>query len=120
MFAAVVAPTVFQTLKPEPAGRLLRAVFPRLYLLCASLTAVGIVGFAAAQIYVGAGIMAVMVSLYLYSRGPLTDKINAARDAELAGEPGAKTTFDNLHKLSVRIFSAQLLVLVASALYWAP
>ena len=28
MFAAVIAPTVFQTLEPEPAGRLLRSIFP--------------------------------------------------------------------------------------------
>ena len=64
--------------------------------------------------------MAAMVFLYMYSRGPLTAKINAARDAELAGDDGAKAKFDRLHKLSVRIFSMQLLVLVASALYWAP
>ncbi|MEE2789912.1 MAG: DUF4149 domain-containing protein [Myxococcota bacterium] len=117
-FAAVIAPTVFQTLAPDAAGQLLRAVFPRLYILCASLSGVSALVFAVLGQFVPAALMAAMVVIYLYSRGPLTTQINTARDAELAGDTAAKDRFDRLHKLSVRIFSMQLLGLVGVAVYW--
>ena len=32
-FSGIVAPTVFTTLEPQPAARLIRRIFPRYYLL---------------------------------------------------------------------------------------
>ena len=47
----------------------------------------------------------------------MTQRINAARDAELAGDENAKARFDRLHTLSVRLFSLQLLGVIGCAVW---
>ena len=117
LFGAVVAPTVFQTLSPENAGVFLRRVFPRMYLFCAITTG------AAALLFTVAGTVTLGIccgiasALFLYSRGPLTERINQARDQELAGDANARTRFERLHKLSVRLFGLQALTLLGIGIY---
>ena len=61
-----------------------------------------------------------MSALFFTARGPLTQCINDARDAQRVGEDGAKERFDRLHKLSTRIFAVQFLILLGYALWWGP
>ena len=117
MFGVTVAPTVFSVLEPDAAGKFLRALFPKLYLFC------GITSGVAAMLYTFStsilqAILAGLVSvLFFFSRGPLTRRVNEARDDELAGIAGAKARFDKLHKRSVRIFGMQALMLLVTVVY---
>ena len=116
-FGAVIAPSVFQRLDQESAGRFLRTVFPRLYLFCGLTTLFSAIGFGASTIIRPAVGLLIIALLFFVSRGPLTRMINEARDDELAGVEGAKAKFDRLHALSVRLFGSQALLILVCALY---
>jgi hypothetical protein len=60
-------------------------------------------------------VMAVVASGFVFSRQGLMPRINAYRDAELAGDASATQPFARLHRLSVVINLAQM-VLVALVL----
>ena len=117
LFGAVVAPTVFQTLSPESAGVFLRRVFPRMYLLCGITAAIAAILFTVATSIEPAVVTGLTTVLFFISRGPLTRQINEARDQELAKVSGARQRFDRLHKLSVRIFGLQALMLLCTSIY---
>ena len=117
LFGAVVAPTVFQTLKPDSAGVFLRRVFPRMYLLCGITAAIAAILFTVATSVEPAVVTGLTTVLFFISRGPLTRQINEARDQELANVSGARQKFDRLHKLSVRIFGLQALMLLCASIY---
>jgi uncharacterized membrane protein YhiD involved in acid resistance len=97
-FALIVAPNVFRALGPQHAAAFLRRLFPVYYVFGA--------GMAAA---------AVVASGFVFSRQGLMPRINAYRDAELAGDASAKQPFARLHRLSVVVNLAQM-VLVALVL----
>jgi hypothetical protein len=116
-FAFVYAPLVFTKLPAAQAGAFIRAVFPVYYKAMggAALAAGALLlprGEAFVMIAVGAVFFAVMLLLM--------PRINAARDASLAGEAGATapaaTTFSRLHRLSVVINFVQMLAVLAVVL----
>ena len=112
MFAAVVAPMVFRALEPAPAGRFLRQFFPLYYVYGAALA--GAAAFAFVPLaWEAAVVMAVVAAGFVFSRQGLMPRINAYRDAELAGDRGAKTPFARLHGLSVVVNLAQMLLTAA-------
>ena len=117
LFGAVVAPSVFQTLSPEHAGAFLRRVFPRMYLFCGIMTGIGTGFFTVADAFEPSVLVGISTVLFFVSRGPLTRQINQARDEELAGVSGARETFERLHKLSVRVFGLQALMLLCAGIY---
>ncbi len=100
----IVAPTVFHRLENPQAGRLLRALFPRFYLLgllcgLVLLLGVGSVGISqgwSAQTKWLLSAAVFMTALQLFSLW-LVPHINAARDAGIAGQG----RFQRLHGLSV-------------------
>lgn len=112
-FAAVVAPSVFSFLEGEAAGRFLRGIFPRYYIAGLGLAAVGVPIAVWEGAFLGAGVLAAVAAGFALSRFVLVDKINAARDADLAGEAGAKARFNWLHRLSVLINLVQMVALLA-------
>ena len=61
------------------------------------------------------GITALVVVSTLWVKQSLLPKINAARDAELAGDASAGASFNSMHRLSVIINMVQLLALLAIA-----
>jgi hypothetical protein len=101
------APFLFRELAPERAGPLIRAAFPHYYLfvilgaLAAGLALIAVDGRAVA-------LMGWVAVLGVLSRQVLMPRINAARDAELAGEEVAKSRFAALHGLSVAVNFVQL------------
>ena len=117
MFGATVAPTVFTVLEPDAAGKFLRALFPKLYLLCGITSGAAALLFTASTTVLPAVCLGLVSVLFFFSRGPLTRRINEARDEELAGVDGAKLRFEKLHKRSVRIFGTQAVVLIATVVY---
>lgn len=111
-FAAVVAPTVFRALPEDMAGRFLRALFP-LYYRVLALT-VGTAAFATAIAGPGWTAIALFIVAALFILGlfVLTPRINAARDAWIAGDRTARKRFGQLHTLSVMINLFQLVAVL--------
>ena len=115
-FAAVVAPTVFQVLPAEAAGKFLRALFPRYYLWGIVISILGSI----AALWVGwlhFILLASVMILFLYARQILMPRINASRDAELAGDTTAKSRFQRSHRLSVIINGVQIIAVMIVFMY---
>jgi len=114
-FPAVVAPTVFRALEPEAAGQFLRAVFPGYYLFLVLASGVAAVGLYAQPVI--ALSLALVAASTLAVRQGFVPRINAWRDAELAGDAAAGRKFALGHRVSVLINLIQLGVVLA-ALVW--
>ena len=121
-FPSVVAPVVFKALPEEQAGTFLRAMFPRYYSFIIVLGVAACVSYALAESGSGGSVLAPTVGITgllvvstLWVKQSLLPKINAARDAELAGDASAGASFNTMHRLSVVINMVQLLVLLAIA-----
>lgn len=117
LFAAVVAPCVFRFLEREAAGRFLRGFFPIYYLVGLGVAGLGVPVAIWEGGFVGAGVLAAVASGFALSRFVLVGRINAARDAELAGEAegGGKAAgkrFKWLHRASMMINLAQMVLLL--------
>ncbi len=101
------APFLFTQLAPDQAGRAIRAAFPHYYLfVIAGALAAGL-----ALMFTDPRAVALMgwvAALGIVSRQVLMPMINAARDAEMAGEAVAATRFKALHGASVAINFVQL------------
>ena len=114
-FPSVVAPVVFTSLPEAQAGAFLRSMFPRYYAFMIALSLI-----AALLFLVGSNqsaFLATLVCLFvgvstLWVMQWLLPRINAARDAQLAGNVEAGRRFDRDHKLSVGINMVQLVLLV--------
>lgn len=113
-FAFIVAPNVFRALGPQHAGAFLRRLFPVYYVFGAGMAGAAAIALVPVA-WEAALVMAVVASGFVFSRQGLMPRINAYRDAELAGEASAKQPFARLHRLSVVINLAQM-VLVALVL----
>ena len=110
-FAVGIAPTVFQALPADEAGRFLRRLFPRYYL--ALIIGSGLAGLLwMTSQPIASGVCLLIAFSTLWVRQRLVPRINSLRDAELAGDAGAGLGFARLHRLSVAINMIQLLALV--------
>ena len=113
-FPSVVAPVVFTSLPEAQAGAFLRSMFPRYYSFMIALSLIAALLFLVATDE--SAEQAAMVCLFvgvstLWVRQWLLPRINAARDARLAGDAEAGRRFDRDHKLSVGINLLQLVLL---------
>ena len=111
-FAAIVAPTAFRSLSGDVASAFLRAVFPRYYLWGILLSAVtlAVCLFHSPK---GAVLMTLVLTGFVYSRQWLTPAINDARDRWSETESAHdKARFSALHRRSVIINAAQMVMLV--------
>lgn len=115
-FSFFNAPVLFRVLGEKDAGQVVRALFPRYYLLglvcgcllCGVAAVRGVLwiwsGLATASVL----LFALLTLLTLFARQWLTPRINAARDAG----PARKAEFVSLHKISVRLNGVVLLLLL--------
>ena len=110
-FSAVVAPTAFRALSAESAGLFVRSLFPSYFLING---AAGVIAAILALRVTPAALLLVggvaLIALRLF----VVPAINAARDAVLAGEEGAKPSFARLHRLSVIVNLAAVVLYGAS------
>ncbi len=106
-FAFFFAPLVFTQLPLETASGFIRAVFPWYYL---AVFAAGLAAAAAmaARSGVLAALLLAIALAALAARQILMPQINAARDAERAGDGAAGATFKRLHGMSVALNVAQM------------
>jgi len=101
---------VFRTQPADVAGRMLRQAFPAYYLfvIVAAVAAAAVLApFAVDQ----AAVLAAVAVSTVYARQVLMPQINAARDAQIAGEARAKRQFGLLHGGSVILQLVQLAAL---------
>jgi len=101
------APVVFKHLDGPTAASFLRATFPWYYVFVAAAAALAGLLFLMIDITDAAVLFAVS-AVAVYARQILMPQINTARDAQLAGETGAKARFGRLHGLSVALNMLQL------------
>lgn len=118
-FSAVMAPLVFAKLPLHTAGPFIRDVFPWYYLAMGTTTLLALF-LMVPGIGVGRGWPAALCALalagFVIARQVLMPRINAARDAELAGDPRAGARFKRLHGLSVAINGVQWIAILAA--FW--
>ena len=115
-FPSVVAPVVFTSLPEAQAGAFLRSMFPRYYAFMIALSLIAALLFLAANdetAYQATTVCLFLGVSTLWVRQWLLPRINAARDAQLAGDTEAGRRFDRDHKLSVGINLLQLVLLAA-------
>ncbi len=113
-FAVVVAPTIFTTLEPLPAGHLLQRVFPRYSLFglaCLSLATLVSLGAPRASPWV-TGACVLLLGVTLYARQRLLPRIEAEREAMHARQEGRSPAFDRLHRRSVQLNAAAMVLCV--------
>ena len=112
-FSAVIAPTTFQALPEDMAGRFLRSIFPKYFLIngLAALVA-GVLTFVATSDLLLAAILMAAGSALLWCRFVAIPVINEARDQSLAGDVAAKVRFNRWHRVTVLINSVEMLVLI--------
>ena len=98
---------VFRTLPAAEAGAMLRAAFPYYYAFVIGAGAV-----AALVLLVTSGLHAALLAAValsaIYARQVLMPQINAARDAQVAGDTAAARRFNFLHGWSVVLNFLQL------------
>lgn len=109
LFASVVAPATFAALDAAAGQRFLRRVFPRYYLFL--IVASGIASACAAPFHPRLAVLLAVIALStIVVRQIVMPMINAARDAELAGDVVAGARFKLLHRAAVVVNVLQLAV----------
>ena len=106
-FGAVMAPLVFTKLDAASSGPFIRATFPRYYLYVLVAAGLGAAGLLALD-PVSAAVLALVAAVTAWLLWGLMPRINALRDAELAGDAAAGTRFARLHRASVSVNMVQL------------
>jgi hypothetical protein len=108
-FAGAVAPMVFSKLPAAQAGRFIRQLFPVYYLVMA--VGAGLAALAAAWTRPLDGTLLLVVTVgFVLAWRVLMPRINRLRDAEIGGERAARSGFARLHRVSVVLNAAQLLL----------
>ena len=117
LFLSVIAPSVFTSLDEENAGKLLRKLFPRMFIYGLVLTLLASI-FAYQAVRLELSILTIVSTFgFGFNAFYLTPLINEKRD-ELHQEPDASSgSFDLLHRLSVSIFMVQMIISIV-ALAW--
>ena len=117
LFLSVIAPSVFTTLDEENAGKLLRKLFPRMFIYGLALTLFSCVFAYQAERSDLAILTMVSTFGFGFNAFYLTPLINEKRDALLKEPNASSKSFDLLHRLSVSIFMVQMIISIV-ALAW--
>ena len=123
ILGALVAPTVFNTVKPiEMAGEAMSLVFRKfnggLAYVCIALVVLGFLGkffldqHRGRSLWIEGGILAVMILFGLYVGAILGPRMEELRHTRIADPSNsmAIVEFDRDHRISVSLFSANLLL----------
>ena len=111
-YSAIIAVNVHKTLDKENAGKLLRVLFPSYFLTTANLSLIALILSLAEREFINTILLFLVFLGSVISRQYLVPKINKERDLQLSGDVVSKKNFAKLHRLSVSINLAQVLILI--------
>ena len=111
-FMAVVSPSIFATLSTNASSKLLRRIFPRMFLFGFIIAILSIVLCYISVNILNSILLIVVAISFIINRNYLTPKINDFRDKELEGDKKASSSFKNMHLLSVLLFVLNFIILI--------
>ena len=111
-FMAVVSPSVFATLSTNASSKLLRTIFPRMFLFGFIITILSLVLCYISNNILNSILLIIVAMSFIINRNYLTPKINDFRDKELEGDKKASSSFKYMHLLSVLLFILNFIILI--------
>ena len=110
---AVVSPSVFATLSTNASSKLLRTIFPRMFLFGFIIAILSLVLCYISGNILNSILLIIVAMSFIINRNYLTPKINDFRDKELEGDKKAFSSFKYMHLLSVLLFILNFIFLVS-------
>ena len=111
-FMAVVSPSVFATLSTNASSKLLRTIFPRMFLFGFIIAILSLVLCYISSNILNSILLIIVAMSFIINRNYLTPKINDFRDKELKGDKKASSSFKYMHLLSVLLFVLNFIILI--------
>ena len=111
-FMAVVSPSVFATLSTNASSKLLRTIFPRMFLFGFIIAILSLVLCYISGSILNSILLIIVAMSFIINRNYLTPKINDFRDKELEGDKKASSSFKFMHLLSVLLFVLNFIILI--------
>ena len=111
-FMAVVSPSVFTTLSTNASSKLLRTIFPRMFLFGFIIAILSLVLCYISSNILNSILLIIVAMSFIINRNYLTPKINDFRDKELEGDKKASSSFKYMHLLSVLLFVLNFIILI--------
>ena len=111
-FMAVVSPSVFATLSTNASSKLLRTIFPRMFLFGFIIAILSLVLCYISGNILNSILLIIVAMSFIINRNYLTTKINDFRDKELEGDKKASLSFKYMHLLSVLLFVLNFIILI--------
>ena len=111
-FMAVVSPSVFATLSTNASSKLLRRIFPRMFLFGFIIAILSLVLCYISNDILNSILLIIVAMSFIINRNYLTPKINDFRDKELEGDKKASSSFKYMHLLSVLLFVLNFIILI--------
>ena len=111
-FMAVVSPSVFATLSTNASSKLLRTIFPRMFLFGFIIAILSLVLCYISSNILNSILLIIVAMSFIINRNYLTPKINDFRDKELEGDKKASSSFKYMHLLSVLLFLLNFIILI--------
>ena len=112
-FMAVVSPSIFATLSTNASSKLLRTIFPRMFLFGFIITILSLILSYISDNFLNSILLVIVAVSFIINRNYLTPKINNFRDKELEGDKKASSNFKYMHWLSVLLFILNFIILVS-------
>ena len=111
-FMAVVSPSVFAALGTNASSKLLRTIFPRMFLFGFIIAILSLVLCYISNDILNSILLIIVAMSFIINRNYLTPKINDFRDKELEGDKKASSSFKYMHLLSVLLFVLNFVILI--------
>ena len=111
-FMAVVSPSIFATLSTNASSKLLRTIFPRMFLFGFIIAILSLVLCYISSNILNSILLIIVALSFIINRNYLTPKINDFRDKELEGDKKASSSFKYMHLLSVLLFVLNFIILI--------
>ena len=111
-FMAVVSPSVFATLSTNASSKLLRTIFPRMFLFGFIIAILSLVLCYISSNILNSILLIIVAMSFIINRNYITPKINDFRDKELEGDKKASSSFKYMHLLSVLLFVLNFIILI--------
>ena len=109
---AVVSPSIFATLSTNASSKLLRRIFPRMFLFGFIIAILSLVLCYISGNILNSILLIIVAMSFIINRNYITPKINDFRDKELEGDKKASSSFKYMHLLSVLLFVLNFIILI--------